>query len=199
MPCQKRWLVPWLSAALLVAALPVSAEAYQARIQQPNVVLRSVPDLRHGKELQRLGPQRVGLLNCVYASDNAIWCLVRPAQGSAGWTQARLLAPTLNENFPLRLADLPALLLFETAQSSLQQHTAQASNRRESQRALLTLDMALMKQRWEALRHRLNFLEISKRAHVPVSATEMQQVQAELKVLEQRFQHVLAEWQRLPS
>lgn len=190
------WPACVLSALCFVwGALAQPALAYQAQLQQPNVSLRSMPDLRHGKELQRLKPQRAEVLNCIYASDSSVWCLIRPARGGPGWVQARFLDPALKANFPLRLNDLPALLLFDTAHNQLR-HQQAAS---QSARALLTLDMALVKQRWESLRHRLNFLEISQRARVPVSQTEIQQVQAEIKVLEQRFQQVLAEWLRLPG
>lgn len=192
-----RWPLALLSALCFSwGALTSPALAYRAQVQQPNVSLRSVPDLRHGKELQRLQPQRAEVLNCIYASDSSVWCLIRPVQGQAGWAQARFLNPALKENFPLRLADLPALLLFDAAHNSLRHQKAVSA---EASRALLTLDMALMKQRWDAMRHRLNFLEISRRAKVPVSPTEIQQVQAEIKVMEQRFQQVLAEWQRLPG
>ncbi|MBF2052205.1 MAG: hypothetical protein IGS03_01925 [Candidatus Sericytochromatia bacterium] len=186
-----------LSALCFVwGVLAQPALAYQAQVQQPNVSLRSMPDLRHGKELQRLTPQRAEVLNCIYASDSSVWCLIRPASGGPGWVQARFLDPALKANFPLRLSDLPALLLFEAAHNQLRHQKAGSA---QSARVLLTLDMALMKQRWESMRHRLNFLEISRRARVPVSETEIQQVQAEIKVLEQRFQQVLAEWLRLPG
>jgi len=189
-------------AAILLAALccALPASAYQAQVKQANVQLRSAPDLRQSKEVQRLSPQKVQTLSCHYASDSSLWCQVRLTQGSHGWIQARFLDPVLKQNFPVQLADLPGLLLFEHAQQELvysqNLNSPEFKNRLRS--ALLTMELSLIKQRWDAQRNRINFLDISRRAGIQISQTEFKAVQSEIQTLERRFQQVLADWQRLP-
>ena len=60
----------------------------------------------------------------------------------------------------------------------------------------LVMEMGLLKEHWDSSRHRLNFLEISRRIGVRVSDAEFAALQQELRLVEQKYQRVLGEWQR---
>lgn len=174
------------------------AWGYQVQTLQPNLQLRSEPDLRRGKSLQRLPLQQLELLSCSYAKDSELWCRVRSKANQTGWLPARVLDPILHKNFPLRLQDFPATLVFAAAQHQLvfQQNLADPQLKAKLRKALLAMELAMLKQRWDALHQRQSFLDISRRAGFKISAQEFQALQSEIKVLEQQFQRVLADWQR---
>lgn len=192
-----RLLNLFLAGLALVSAGP--AMAYQVQITQPNVPIKAQPNLRSGNTVPRVAPQRLLLLTSQYGSDGELWCQVRLGTGQTGWLQARFLDPLVKANFPLRLPDVPAPLFFDFAQRDLNFRT-QANDptlRKRLRSNSLLMEMAMAKERWEALRQRLNFLELSRRMGVRIAASEVQSLQQEIKTLEQRFQQALSDWQRL--
>ena len=172
------------------------AWAFQVKITAPHVQLKSRPDQR-GPEIEKLGPQRAVLLDTAYGPDGELWCRIEVKSRHSGWVPARFLDPMLRDNLPLRLIDLPGALLFDHAQreviyrSSLSDPALKGHLRRWT----LVMEMALVKERWESKRQRLNFLEISRQVGVKISDAEYRSLQQELKVMEQKFQQVLTEWQ----
>ncbi len=181
----------------LLMSLSASAWAYQVQITQSNLQLKPQPDLRSGPEVQRLGPQRALLIGSTFAADGELWCRISLANRKSGWLQARYLDPMLKNN-SLSLQDLPGALLFDHAQrevlykSNLNSPSLKAHLRRWS----LVMEMGILKERWDGTRNRLNFLEISRRAGVKISDGEYRALQLEVRTVEQKFQRVLAEWQR---
>lgn len=181
---------------LFCLAQPVLA--YQVKVTQSNIQLKPQPDLRSGPEVQRLNPQRVQLLGTTYAADGELWCRISLANRKTGWIQARFLDPMLKDNQPLRLQDLPGTLIFDHAQREILYKSSLNSPSLKShlRRWTLVMEMGLLKERWDSTRNRLNFLEISRRAGVKISDGEYRALQQEIRTVEQKFQRVLAEWQR---
>lgn len=182
----------------LLALWTGPALAYQVQLEQ-NVPYRSQPGIRAGKDLGRLPPQRLLYLNHGFANDGELWCQVRAGNGATGWIPARYLDPLLRDNIPLRMVDVPGPLIFEHAQQELvfRTHLERKDFKVRLQRSLLEMELAQIKQRWESQRNRLNFLDISRRVGVSVSAQEFNSLKAEMQILEARFQTVVAEWQHL--
>lgn len=174
------------------------AFAYQVQLNQKNTPYRTEPGLRKGKVLGRLSPQNLTFLNHIYAEDGELWCLLKLQNGKEGWVQSRFLNPSLKDNIPMSLVDFPSALVFERAQMDLIRSNVNSNVfKAHLQKALVEIDLAMIKQRWESLHNRLNFLDISRRVGVTVSAAEFQSLKQEMSVLEKRFQVKLSELQRL--
>ncbi len=188
----------WLSICLWFS-LSTGALAYQVQVRQAQVSLRSQADARQGKALQRIKAQTAQLLTTSRASDGELWCYIRPQQGSPGWLPARFVDPLLSQNKPLRLAELPAELVFAHAQHQLiyQQNLKDPRLKSQLQKSLLEMELALVKQSWEAARQRRSFLDISRRIGVQISNNEYKNLQQQEHNLEQQYQRVLASWLHL--
>ena len=191
-------LCVWLLFGLFFGLNAAPALAYQVKVTAPNVQLKASPDPRTGSNAERIGPQRVLLLETAYAADGELWCRIQLANKRNGWLQARFIDPVLKDNLPMRLDDLPASLMFEHAQREVMYRSSlnQASLKNHLRSWTLVMEMAQIKQHWESTRQRLNFLDMSRRVGIKISATELSRQQQELRALEQKFQRALSEWQR---
>jgi len=188
----------WLSLCLWFS-LSSGALAYQVQVRQAQVSLRSQADARQGKALQRIKAQTAQLLNTARASDGELWCYIRPQQGPPGWLPARFVDPLLSKNTPLRLADVPADLVFNHAQRQLiyNQNLKDPKLKSQLQKALLEMELAMLKQSWESSRQRRSFLDISRRIGIAISPTEYQGLQQQERNIEQQFQRALSAWQHI--
>lgn len=168
------------------------AWSYQAWISQQNVPVKSSPDLR-GRPLTRLSRTLIPIRHTFYAADGELWCQVKLPNQQTGWVEARYLDPVLEKNLPLHLQDIPASLFFSFAQRQLGYANLKDSSFRQIlQRQLLLMEVAQLKQRWDALRSRHDFLDISRRIGIKINAHEFQQLAEEQRHLEQQFQRLLS-------
>lgn len=183
---------------LVLCSYGAPALAYQVKITQRNVALKPSPDLRKGKDLERLNPQSVKLFHCLYASDGDLWCKIETPQPRRGWVQARYLDPNLSANSPLRLVDIPSALFFQAAQNELvyRRQNGDEAAKSQLQQSLLLMEMGYLKQRWMSLKDRQNFLDISRRVGLSISKQEYQNLLLELGALEKRFQRQFSQLQR---
>lgn len=188
----------WLSLCLW-CSLSTGALAFQVQVRQAQVTLRSQADARQGKALQRIKAQQAQLLNTSHASDGELWCYIRPQQGPPGWLPARFVDPILTQNKPLALTELPAELVFNHAQHQLiyQQNLKDPRLKNQLQKALLEMELAMIKQSWEVSRQRRSFLDISRRIGIQISKSEYQGLQQQELVLEQQYKRTLASWLHL--
>lgn len=188
----------WLSLCLWLS-LSSGALAFQVQVRQAQVTLRSQADARQGKALQRIKAQSAQLLNTSHASDGELWCYIRPQQGPPGWLPARFVDPMLIKNKPLALTELPAELVFDNAQRQLiyQKNLNDPKFKSQLQKALLEMELALLKQSWDVARQRRSFLDISRRIGVQISKSEYEGLQQQEQILEQQYKRVHANWQQL--
>jgi hypothetical protein len=183
----------WPSLLILFAGWAFPVQAYQVYITQQNVLIRPGPDLRSGS-LVRLSHVQLPLQNLSYASDGELWCQIRLQNKQSGWVQARYLDPVLSKNLPLRLADIPGPLLFSYAQRQISYaNLADPGFKRALQKNLILLEISSVKQRWDYLRSRHDFLDVSRRVGIGIDKREFQTLEQEMKSLEQLFQRLISQ------
>jgi hypothetical protein len=181
----------WLG--LLWAGLSLPANAYQVYISQQNVLVRPGPDLGSGS-LARISQVLLPLQSLGYGSDGELWCQIRLQSKQSGWVQARYLDPVLNKNLPLRLAELPGPLLFHYAQRQIGfANLTDPGFKQALQRNLVLFELSSIKQRWDYLRSRHDFLDISRRVGVKIDKREFQTLENEMKTLEKLFQRLASQ------
>ncbi len=182
-----------LSASLIWLGLVNSALAYQAYLPQQNVVIRQSPDLR-SPQLGRISRTLLPLRRFVWSADGEVWAQIQFSKQQTGWIQASLLEPALNRNLPLTLPDIPAPLLFAAARRQISYaNLSEAHFRQTLQKNLVLLEIAQIKQRWEFLRSRYDFLDISRRMGIRIDKREFEQLRQEQQALEQHFQRLISQ------
>lgn len=181
------WLTGGVALGLWLQAIS-PGWAYHVWIEESQTAVRPAPDVRSGPVLLRLPRQKVSLLQTRYGSDGQLWCLIRLAPRQQGWVPASALNPALEQNTPLRLQDIPGPLLHVYAQ----QQWALTPNHTKIP---LWLEVAFCQQQWKTLRARLDFLDLARRVGVPIHESERQQLQQELRALEQAYQQVMKRYQ----
>lgn len=180
-----RW---WLTGVSVLFMVAPPVWAYSVWIEEPQTAVRPAPDVRSGPVLFRLPRQKVSLVQTRYGSDGQLWCLIRLATQQQGWVSASALNPSLEQNTPLRLQDIPGSLLHVYAQ----QQWAITPNHTKIP---LWLEVAFYQQQWKTQRTRLDFLDLARRVGVPIHESERQQLQQELRALEQAYQQVMKRYQ----
>lgn len=183
-----------LAVMLIAAGLLWSpaAWAFQVLVPYQNIQVRPGPDIRSGKPVARVSNQLLPLLDSTYSADGELWCRIQLPNRQTGWIESRYLDPALDRNAPLRLVELPAPLVFEFARQRL----AQESLPRQQQRLTLMMELAFLKEQWEYLRSRENFLELSRRVGIALRNGELEDTIRRRQMTEQRFQRALSTFQR---
>ena len=180
-------------AAFLLLSLSAPAQAYSAYLAQQNVIVRQNPDLR-SPQLGRLSRTMLPVRRFIWAADGEIWAQVQLASKQNGWLQASLLDPVLSRNLPLTLQDIPAPLLFAAARRQITYASLNDSHFRQLlQKNLILIEIAELKQRWDFLRGRYDFLDISRRVGIRIDAHEFEQLRQEQQALEQHFQRLISQ------
>ncbi|PIQ26250.1 hypothetical protein COW36_15340 [bacterium (Candidatus Blackallbacteria) CG17_big_fil_post_rev_8_21_14_2_50_48_46] len=183
----------WPSLLILLASWALPVQAFDVYIPTQNVVIKPGPDLRSGN-LTRLSKTTVPLKQVFYAPDGELWCQIRLQGNQTGWVQARYLDPALSKNLPLRLQDIPAPLLFYFAQRQIgYANLNDAGFKTVLQKNMLLIEVAQIKQRWDFLRSRHDFLDISRRVGIKINAREFQDLKQEQKTLEKQFQNLMTQ------
>lgn len=177
---------------VLASSRVAPAWSYQVWIGQQNVPVKSSPELR-ATALTRLSHTLIPIRNTFYGENGELWCQIKLPNQQIGWIEARYLDPVPEKNLPLRLEDVPAPLFFSFAQRQLGYANLKDTThfRHVLQRQLLLMEIAQLKQRWDALHHRHDFLDISRRIGIKINPQEFQYVLKEQKHLEQQFQRLL--------
>lgn len=185
-------------AVLGLLLLSPAALAYQVRVVAPYALLKPQPDQRSSPDIERLTPQWAQLLGTGLAADGELWCRIQSQSRRVGWIPARYLDPALANNQPLRLSDFPAPLIFDNAERSIiyKANIQDAKVRSLLRRWTFEMELAQLKKQWDSDRAQLNFLEISRRSGVAISSAEYANLQREVKLLEMKFEQILAQWSR---
>jgi len=174
------------------------AQAYEVKLLQNNIQVRSEASRRSGKLLTRLKQGKYTLSGTRYGVNGELWVQLKLSGAQRGWVLSRFVDPILNKNYPIRLIDISSPLLFDYAKRKLTyQSLTSPGVKQRIKKQLLILELAHIKQEWDLKRRRINFVELSQRVGVKGSLSELKQVQSEMTMMESQFQRLMSYFIRL--